>query len=278
MSAPSLYSKIAHSREMLHLHKHFQKYFKVVPATTPEMVNEALRIRHEVYCEELGWEPEKENGLEVDAYDKNALHCLLMAVNSQRYIGCVRIVLPNPDDLNHSLPLMELCGNSLYPGHPDLDGMAKSEVAEVSRLAIVADFRRRKNERANPVSLNLEEDSSMQGRRRFPYIPVGLYIGMLELASFYGIKTLYLVTERMLATHFSRLGGNLTPVGEFIEHRGKRRPYVMDVNNVLKGTSVFMRPLIRTIRKDVKSALSDSPEICDAKGRIKKKWRRCEAS
>ncbi|MCA1797859.1 MAG: hypothetical protein LC645_10105, partial [Geobacteraceae bacterium] len=130
---------------------------------------------------------------------------------------------------------------------------------------------------ANSVSLNLEKDSSMQGRRRFPYIPVGLYIGMLELASFYGIKTLYLVTERMLATHFSRLGGNLTPVGEFVEHRGKRRPYVMDVDAVLKGTSIFMRPLIRTIRKDVQSALSENSAISDAKGRIKKKWRRCEA-
>jgi N-acyl amino acid synthase of PEP-CTERM/exosortase system len=278
MSAPAFYSKIAHSREMLYLHKHFKKYFKVVPATTPQLVNEALRIRHEVYCEELGWEPESETGLEMDAYDENALHCLLMAVNSQRYIGCVRIVLPNTLDLNHSLPLQDLCKNSLYPGHPDLDAMARSEVAEVSRLAIVADFRRRKNERGNPVSLNLEHDGSIQGRRRFPYIPVGLYIGMLELASFYGVKTLYLVTERMLATHFSRLGGNLTPVGEFVEHRGKRRPYVMDVAKVLKGTSIFMRPLIWTIRKDVESALNQSPEICDAKGRIKKKWRGCEAS
>lgn len=278
MSAPSLYSKIAHSREMLHLHKHFKKYFKVVPATTPELVNEALRIRYAVYCEELGWEPKNEQGLEMDSYDANALHCLLMAVNSQRYIGCVRIVLANPDDLNHSFPMQELCKKELFSGHPDFDAMARSEVAEVSRLAIVADYRRRKDERANPVSLALGDDLSMQGRRRFPYIPVGLYIGMLELASFYGIKILYLVTERMLATHFSRLGGNLIPVGEFVEHRGKRRPYVMDVNAVLKGTSIFIRPLIKTIRKDVESALSETPDICDSKGRIKKKWRRCEAS
>lgn len=278
MSAPSLYSRVAYCREMLHLHNHFKKYFKVVPATTPELVNEALRIRHTVYCEELGWEPTNEQGVEVDGYDENALHCLLKAVNSQRYIGCVRIVLPNPDNLNHSFPLQELYNNELYSGHPDFDGMARSEVAEVSRLAIVADYRRRKNERQNPVALNLENDASIQGRRRFPYIPVGLYLGMLELASFYGIKTLYLVTERMLATHFSRLGGNLIPVGDFVEHRGKRRPYVMNVDSVLRGTSIFMRPLKNTIRKDIESALNETPGLCDSKGRIKKKWRRCEAS
>lgn len=272
--------RIARYREMLVLHNHFQNYFKVVPAVNPELVLEAQRIRHSVYCEELEWESCNGDGLEVDSYDEHSLHCLLLAVRSQKYIGCVRLVLPKEGDPVHSFPLQELCVGRLYPGHPDLNQMINGEVAEVSRLAIISDYRRRKNESHKPVPLDLDQDVIRKGRRRFPYIPVGLYIGMLEMASIYGIKNLYLVTEHMLAVHFSRLGGNLTPVGDVVEHRGKRRPYMMDVERVLKDAHLFLRPLIWTIRKDIRSSLKESGVVRDTKNDLlrKNKWREREAT
>jgi N-acyl amino acid synthase of PEP-CTERM/exosortase system len=228
------------------------------------LVREAHKVRHQVYCEELKWEPVNESGLERDVYDDNALHCLLMSVSSGRYIGSVRLVLPSQGESGQSLPLQELCTGTLYPGYPDFDQMQRGELAEVSRLAITSDFRRRRNEAMTPVPMDLPEDYSKQGRRRFPYIPVGLYIGMLEMASFYGIKTLYMLTEPMLATRFSALGGNLEPIGEVIEHRGKRRPYTMNVDTVLKDANIFLRPLIWTIRKDVKASLSQTPGMLNS--------------
>ena len=276
--ATSLSLKMSRLREMLQLHKHFHTYFKVVPAVTPELVREAQRIRHSVYCEELGWEPVNDEGLERDSYDENALHCLLMAVRSQRYIGCVRLVLPQLDHPDHFFPIQESCRDTLYAGYPDLEASQRGETAEVSRLAIVADYRRRKSELNKPVSIDLQEDATIQGRRRFPYIPVGLYIGMLEMASFYGIKTMYMLTEPLLATHFSRLGGNLKPIGDAIEHRGRRRPYVMEVEEVLKGANLLLRPLIWTIRRDVNSVLSDSLCPWELEEQFKKKWRQREAT
>ncbi|MDY0263348.1 PEP-CTERM/exosortase system-associated acyltransferase [Syntrophotalea acetylenica] len=279
MDIKSLSSKVSQCREMLQLHRHFKKYFKIVPATTCDLAEEAQRIRHAVYCEELGWEPVNEQGLEVDIYDKNSVHCLLLAVNSGRYIGCFRLVLPNPDNLNSSFPLQELYDDDLYSGYPEYEKMSKGEVAEVSRMTIMPDYRRRKNEKNSPVSsLNFRTDVDARGKRRFPYIPVGLYIGMLEMASFYKIKTLYMLTEPFLATHFSRLGCCLKPIGDVVDYRGRRRPYVMEVEDVLKSTSLLMRPLIWTIRKDVKAALAGVQPMLDLeiKGQ-EKKWREREA-
>ncbi|MDD2559000.1 MAG: PEP-CTERM/exosortase system-associated acyltransferase [Desulfuromonadaceae bacterium] len=264
MVGVTLKMRITRYREMLLLHRHFKNYFKVVPAVNPELVRQAQRVRHTVYCEELGWEPVNENGLERDIYDDNALHCLLMSVRSGLYIGSVRLVLPRPGEDSQALPLQELCTETLYPGYPDFDQIHRGELAEVSRLAIVSDFRRRKNEAKTPVPIDLPENYSKQGRRRFPYIPVGLYIGMLEMASFYEIKTLYMLTEPMLAVHFSALGGNLEPIGATIEHRGKRRPYTMDVETVLKDANIFLRPLIWTIRKDVRRSLSQTSGVLES--------------
>ena len=241
-------------REMLQLHKHFRTYFQVVPAVTPELIQEAQMIRHDVYCAELGWEPVQSNGMEVDEYDDRSLHCLLKAVKSQRYIGCVRLILPDPDATNGMLPLQLSCRDVLDPGQPNLEAMKQGRVAEVSRLAIISDYRRRKHEQGHPVAI-AEEDYKLSGRRRFPYIPVGLYIGMLHLAARHNIEQLYFITEPMLAVHFSRLGGKLQPIGQAIEHRGKRKPYVMDVQQVLKKSHFMLRPLIRTIKKDLEIQL-----------------------
>ncbi|MEA3544074.1 MAG: PEP-CTERM/exosortase system-associated acyltransferase [Thermodesulfobacteriota bacterium] len=247
--------KLARYREMLQLHKHFRTYFQVIPAVSGELIREAQMIRHDVYSCELGWEPVCNDGLEKDVHDGQALHCLLKAVRSNRYIGCVRLVLPQLENLATAIPLQQVCAGKLDEGHPDAAAIAHEEVAEVSRLAIVADYRRRKHEQGRPMAI-VEDDYNQQGRRRFPYIPVGLYIGMLHLASYHGIKTLYILTEPLLASHFSRLGGNLRPVGEAIEHHGKRKPYVMDVDLVLKKSHPMLRPLIWTIGRDVRRQLN----------------------
>lgn len=254
MHGLTLFAKLNRAREMLQLHQHFNTYFQVVPAITPELIREAQLIRHDVYSAELGWEPISEDGLESDDCDVRSLHCLLKAVRSQRYIGCVRLILPQQGDPEQALPIQQVCRGKLNAGYPDPQSLLCQEAAEVSRLAIVGEYRRRKTEQGAPLAI-AEEDYSLKGRRRFPYIPVGLYIGMLHLASFYGIKSLYILTEPLLAIHFSRLGGKLQPIGQAVEHRGKRKPYLMDVEAVLRQSNLMLRPLIRSIKKSVTAQL-----------------------
>ena len=256
----SIRQKYSRLIEFSQLHKHFNSYFRVVPALVPELIAEAQMIRHDVYCCELGWEPVQKDGREKDAYDQQSLHCLLKGVRNHRYVGCVRLVRPVGDGVSGKLPFQETCGDTLMPGHPDPDAVARGEVAEISRLAIIAECRRRKNEQDRPFVI-ADGDFGFHEQRKFPYIPVGLYIGMLHMASYYGIKNLYFLTEPMLAIHFSRLGGKLVPVGEAIMHRGKRRPYMMNVQEVLKGANMLLRPLIWSIGRDVKAQLRDLEKI-----------------
>ena len=223
--------------EFTQLHKHFQTYFQVVPAVNEELVREAQRIRHQVYCEK-------------DTYDQHSLHCLLRSLTRDKFIGCIRLVLPSESENGLCLPFQQTCNGNLDNGHPDPVALQQCAVAEVSRLAITSDYRRRRHEEGHPASFG-EESTARDERRRFPYIPVGLYLGMLHMAVRQDINTLYFLTEPLLARHFSRLGGQLEPVGQGVEHRGMRVPYVMDVHEVLNKAKFVLRPLIWTIRREV---------------------------
>jgi N-acyl amino acid synthase of PEP-CTERM/exosortase system len=142
----------------------------------------------------------------------------------------------------------------LSTGHPDSVELANDTTAEVSRLAIVAEYRRRKNEQGCTIAIN-DGDYGFDERRKFPYIPVGLYLGMLQMAFVQGIQNLYFLTEPHLARHFSRLGGRLEPVGEGIDHRGLRIPYRMNVREVLRGLHLLVRPLKKVIEQKVSAEM-----------------------
>ncbi len=236
--------------EFTQLRKHFLQYFQVVPALTDDLIREAQSIRHEVYCKELGWEPVQADGLEKDRYDPHSLHCLLKSVKTGKYIGCIRLVLPFKSNDTETLPLQTICASVLKPGHPDPYELEHHTTAEISRLAIVHEYRRRKNEQGHPVAIT-DNDYGTDERRKFPYIPVGLYLGMLHMGFNSGIRTLYILTEPHLAKHFSKLGGQLEAVGEGIEHRGLRIPYRMNIYDVLHGAHFMLRPLKMAIQKEV---------------------------
>lgn len=60
-------------------------------ATTPEHYENAYRLRHEVYCKELGWMPENPDGLEIDEFDKDAK--LICVENDEgELIGTIRLL------------------------------------------------------------------------------------------------------------------------------------------------------------------------------------------
>jgi N-acyl amino acid synthase of PEP-CTERM/exosortase system len=236
------------------LRRHFLQYFEVVPALTEDLIKESQKIRYEVYCKELGWEPENKDGLEKDSYDTHSLHCLLKNVKTGKFIGCIRLVLPSHDEQVAMLPFQKVCATGLNTGHPNPVELANDTTAEVSRLAIVSEYRRRKNEQGVPVAIN-NSDYGCDERRKFPYIPVGLYLGMLHMAFVQGIQNLYFLTEPHLARHFSRLGGKLEPVGDGVDHRGLRIPYRMNVREVLRGIHLLVRPLKKVIEQKVSAEM-----------------------
>lgn len=240
--------------DFINLAGNFTKYFEVVPALTPELKNEVYHIRHAVYCEELGFESPRQDGMETDEYDAQSLHVLLRNVNNGDWVGCVRLVLARADDPQQPLPFEKYCASSLDRRIVDPAKLPRERVAEVSRLAVLARYRKRKGEQRTPVAIS-DRDFGTPEQPRFPYIPVGLYLGMIDLAQRHGLEHLFVLTEPRLARHLAALGVKIRRIGEGVDHRGHRVPSTMNVSGIIRGLSFFVRPLYETISAQVAQGL-----------------------
>jgi N-acyl amino acid synthase of PEP-CTERM/exosortase system len=234
----------------LDLRAGFSKYFCAVPATTDALRDEVFRIRHDVYCRELKYEPLRPDGREIDDFDAHSAHCLLRAVDPGRFVGCIRLIVPNPLDPNTLFPFEKTCAATLDRKLVDPALLARNKIAEVSRLAVISAYRRRKGERDTSGTIS-EEDFGSADRPRFPYVPVGLYLGMIAQAHRFGIEKLFVLTEPRLARHLSLLGVRIERIGGPVEHRGRRVPSMMSVPGILKSFGPIVRPLYDHIAASV---------------------------
>jgi len=242
-----------HLPEFLNLGAGFAKYFRTVPAVNDELRRAVFGIRHAVYCDELGYEPPRPDHLESDPFDARSVHCLLESVRNGEFVGCVRLVLADAANPQSQLPFERLCEDSLDRSIVDPQGLDRTKIAEVSRLAVVSRYRRRKGEQKVPLGID-ESDFGTPDRPRFPYIAAGLYLGMIAQARHHGVETLFMLTERRLARQLSRLGVNLRTIGAPVEHRGIRYPSMTSVQEVVDGLSFFVRPLFAVIATEVEIA------------------------
>jgi N-acyl amino acid synthase of PEP-CTERM/exosortase system len=239
--------------EFLNLGAGFRKYFQAIPALDEGLRQSAFRIRHAVYCEELQYEPIRSDGMEADEFDSHSAHCLLRSTTNGELVGCVRLVLTDPDDVQLPLPFERRCATTLDRTIVDPQRLNRAKIAEVSRLAVVNRYRRRRGEDKVPIGLG-ENAFGTPERPRFPYIAAGLYLGMLAQARHHGIETLFMLTERRLAKQLSRLGVRMRTIGGPVEHRGVRYPSMMSVREVIDDLHFFVRPLFAVISKEMETA------------------------
>jgi N-acyl amino acid synthase of PEP-CTERM/exosortase system len=69
----------------------YGKYFSVVLADTPMLMEEVYRLRYQVYCNEQGFErpDDHASGLETDGYDHHSVHAALIHRDTGQVCGCV---------------------------------------------------------------------------------------------------------------------------------------------------------------------------------------------
>lgn len=231
----------------------FRKYFEILPAIGEADRRAAFRVRHSVYCEDLGWEPVRADGLETDEYDEQAVHCLVRSRASREHIGCVRLILARPDGPRPQLPFERTCAGVLDRSIIDPARIDRNRIAEVSRLSIVGNYRRRRGEENSPGILQ-DADFGTPDRPRFPYLLVGLYMGVFALADMHGLEKLFLLSEPRLAKHLDKIGITNTRIGDAVEHRGMRAPAVMDVRQVIDN----LDPLLGSVYSVVRNELEDA--------------------
>ncbi len=231
----------------------FKKYFEILPALTEGERQAAFRIRHSVYCEDLGWEAVRADGFETDAYDAQSLHCLIRSRASGGFIGCVRLIRVAPGDSLDTLPFERTCRDTLDRSIVDPAALPRAKIAEVSRLAIVGQYRRRRGEERTPGIVQ-DSDFGTPDRPRFPYMLVGLYMGVFAIAELHGLEKLFLLSEPRLARHLNKIGIANQQIGEATEHRGLRAPSVMDVRQVIDNLDPLLHSVFVVVRDELKGA------------------------
>lgn len=229
----------------------FRRYFRIDAALDETLLDHTYRLRHEVYCQDLKYEPERPDGREVDEFDAHSVHCLLRTVEPPHHpVGCTRIVLANPADRNLLLPFEQTCAGTLDRSIIDSTKLPRNRIAEISRLAVGGRYRRRKGEAQQQVPMG-PDDFSNAGQARFPFVPASLLLGAVALAERSGIDTVFVLTEPRLAAHFAKLGVDVTQIGSPIEHRGLRIPSVMHVEEIIRNMRRILHPLWHVVREQI---------------------------
>lgn len=197
--------------------QHFSHYFSLVIADSTSLLQEVYKIRYQVYCEELNYEP-KENfpdGMEKDIYDSHSIHCLLQHKPTGNYAGCVRIVIPRKGNLTTTFPWQKFASSLVYP-HSKHEW---TNICEISRLAVYSQFRKRREDSTIPLGTVIPDGND--GKRRFPLIAMSLYWTAICLALNLRLD-IFAIMEPRLARHLRRCGLSYCMLSELFELNGKR--------------------------------------------------------
>ena len=172
--------------------------FSVEMADTPEAVEEAHRLRYQVYCLERGYES-SDTGLEIDEFDARSRHVVLRHRPTGRAVGTVRLVLFGPDAGEYALPIQQFCAPEI------LDRFPLHATAEISRFAVSKELRGVAGVSATPIH-------------------VGLMRGIIEVSQELGLTHWCAVMERSLLRLLRATAIHFHPIGPPVAHHGLRQP------------------------------------------------------
>lgn len=230
----------------------FDNYFSVIPANSEELIKKVYHIRHQVYCEELGYEAQRANHLEFDDYDLRSIHCLLFHKPSQTYAGCIRLILADHYNATAKFPLEHVCNNKFSWDLDTPTRGARHKYGEISRLAITSNFRRRRGEAQFPDGgSEAIDDPDRDERRRFPSVALGLYVAITAMGLNQGLEGVFAMMEPRLARQLRRFGILFEQAGDTVEHRGTRAPFYISKENLFNNLKPEFMELLYNIQNQL---------------------------
>jgi N-acyl amino acid synthase of PEP-CTERM/exosortase system len=235
----------------------FTRHFSVGIAVTRIQKEQVFEIRHQVYCEELGFEPLREDRQETDEYDACAIHCLLTHRASQQPAGCVRLLVAPPDNPRQPLPFERFCADSIDRRRIDPAALAPRSYGEISRLAVPSSFRRRASERSSsaPLPPQAPRPGAREERRAFPHIAMGLALAGAAMTTLSGLDYLFVVMEPRLARYLWSLGIKFHQGGDVTEYHGARAVFFVPSTELEQHLSGQVEELYRHIKAVVRQDL-----------------------
>lgn len=195
----------------------------------PDDRRRALALRYLVYCQERSFLPAQNypNGEECDEFDQYSHHFAAFDRAGQ-IAGTVRLV--------RYLETLKLPGQrhcTLFEDLPDhLKSLPLKSTAEISRLVVSKDYRRRKNDNEHgglgidPTGVTVVDLAEERRKRHDPEIVLGLYRSMYQKSKLEGITHWYAAMEKSLARLLLRCGFEFHPIGPEVDYYGPVTPYI----------------------------------------------------
>lgn len=211
------------------------------------------RLRYQVYVEEWGFEKPEDHpgGLEIDVYDQHSLHVYACSGKRENIIGTARLILGS--DLAFPIKL-----------HFDIqdipDEGSGTKVAEISRLSISKEYRRRAIDRVifslrEGGSGNLDQplaglDAIGHERRKCEHELIrGLYLLIYRESIRLGLTHWYAVMARGLQVMLGRWGIPFKQIGPAREYHGVRAPFILRITELERSLKSVNPELLELARQ-----------------------------
>jgi N-acyl amino acid synthase of PEP-CTERM/exosortase system len=165
------------------------------------------------------------DGVETDEHDDHAAHFYAFDANEE-LAGYARLVRADAD---HRFPIQRQC--ALYS-----EGLAlppPAHAAEISRLMVRSDYRRRRGDRLSGVTAE-QNRAAFAGERRHeaPQILLSLYRQMYAYSCENHIQHWYAAMERPLARSLLRLDFAFRTIGHETDYYGPVSPYLASLREL----------------------------------------------
>jgi N-acyl amino acid synthase of PEP-CTERM/exosortase system len=225
-------------------------------------------LRYRVYCTERAYEDPDSfpDGLEKDQYDRAAIHSVLRHRASLEVAGVVRLVRPNMEIYDGLLPIELHCRINSY-FRKKISNMPREQIAEISRLAVSKQFRRRlgENQTIHEVIEKSEARLHCEERRSLmPLITLGLLRAIVAMSVEYNITYWLAVMEPQLIRLLRGFGVVLVPIGPMANYHGSRMPCAGAVSEILTGARRFRPDIWEFITQDVAIAIDSSDSFSES--------------
>lgn len=247
------------------LYEEFYRQFSFEIAKTQQERMRAYAIRHQVYREEMKCDiGDKEKPYEYDEYDKNSTLCIVIHKITGTPVGCLRLVSPDNMPLSpcYILPLEKNCKGSLT--HPGLkpENFKKSEICEISRLAVPKEFRKKSNTSTPKGNFKkeIEEIQNTHGHL-FPAIGVSLFLASTAIAGISGRHHVFAMMEKRFSRLLGMSGIRFQSVGSSIHYHGERSPFYIDQHEAERSMKPQLKKLYTSIKEDLENQYYSQEKI-----------------
>lgn len=207
-------------------------YYQRIPRTD-DRINDVYMLRYKVYCDEWGFENPEDHpgGVEIDEFDEYSSHFAVIRKDNDEMIGTTRIIFSS----DRGFPL---------EGHAEidqgaLDGVNRSLVGEVSRLAVSKDYRRRYVDKVmfefKEYDEDYEKQTTAERRKMDQEIVLNLYSCIYKECMERNMTHLIAVMADGLYLLLKRIGIVFTKIGPSTDYHGPRTPYICCIDTAMQN-------------------------------------------